>query len=600
MKKKLILITVLILLPILAFLFPVFAEDSNQNGDTGLAKDQRLAIIESIEGVKFWIKQLDETFDMFVGSTPDVTQDPIYLGEGNKSTISGLNNFRNAFIAVSGSILTLLIALTGVKYLTSNDEKKSEYFSTFLRNLLVTGGLLVTSSVLLSFSIKLSNAFSKGITNDQNFTDFAIDYFDNLEDALKDNSNDDKKQEVIDNLIDMFVPEQGKNMIAGLGAIRSLPYMISIAGLILVFLFVGYQFVIRFVLLLFLSLLYPLITPFYLFDQTRGFVINFWRTWTVTLLHQPAFILVYAVVLKVVGGMIMTGFSLNTLIVLVGSLVFLASVNVYIGKLVGDGWTPLTSNIAAGAATLISSKPFTAIKTGATNFLGGLLSGSARGTTAGMAGAGLGKGLASIGGKSSSGSGGKGVSAIVKGSGGGGKGGKVTGGISAYNKEMDDKTKTFFGKDMTGAGLDVKHVEPLKADKDWGVNSISGEVYSAKDKESGLTANFLSEGDALKAGYTKEEIQRRNVEGLNVIDPSYGKGLDRVNQFIKDRSGGKKKNTIISASSDPKRIKNFMSLGGDNFKSKGINGVVSRRWHNPSGKKSSERILTIYTDEQEG
>src|SRR6185437_16044284 len=67
-------------------------------------------------------------------------------------------------------------------------------------------------------------------------------------------------------------------------------FLIALLFFLIGFLFIAFQFIIRFATLLFLSVLYPIAIPFAISEKTEGITNTYFKTWFMFLIHQPAFV----------------------------------------------------------------------------------------------------------------------------------------------------------------------------------------------------------------------------------------------------------------------------------------------------------------------
>src|SRR5436309_3350733 len=72
------------------------------------------------------------------------------------------------------------------------------------------------------------------------------------------------------------------------------------------FLFIAFQFVIRFAFLLFLSVLFPIAIPFAISEKTEGITNTYFKTWFMFLIHQPAFALGYVLAIGFLQAILKT------------------------------------------------------------------------------------------------------------------------------------------------------------------------------------------------------------------------------------------------------------------------------------------------------
>lgn len=639
------LLTILVVFLVVIFLTPLALqtvqaeetqEEQNLDEPSNLNIFQALAIQQTIESAKAGVEMFSGTLDTFVGFTPYVEGSEIKLdvqstGEKKEKTITNTDFLRKPFLLISISILAILIAVEGIQYITS-DERDPKHFKDSLKNYIVTASLLIISPFIFNLSTRICNEFNQQLLGDQKISVFIIDFFDDLS-AEVDLSNIEvdtsDNEDVSDWIKDIFdwgskesvqqMPEEFQKQLSVLGYVQAMPYMIPIALMFLFFLFIAFQFIIRFVSLYFLTVIYPLIIPFYLHRGSRQMVQSFFKVWITTLVHQPAFILGYVLIANLLKSIVTEGATFNSLLIFVGFLIFLTGINVFMGRIVGDAWSALSQTALAGIGTAILGKGVGSVKDKTTGIstsakrgaLGGQVTDVASyvgrniGTKLGLTPP-RGGGLTDTGTKA-----GKDLAeGVVV---GGAKLGTTAKGRAPYGKMFSGKKdmdptkihKVKFGKELADAGLDVSPIDP-----NWGVNNVKGEFWSSREADgSGMYANFKSKEDAIEAGYKESEVSKVTTGdgGINYVDPSNMKARGRFNsditKIVKNQgiTQGKRKNAtkFSDDAPSPDRIGNIFKHAGKNIKSKGIGGIASKRRVNPSGRRSGKNpTLVIYTDQR--
>lgn len=642
MKRKL-LIGLLVTVSIISFVGLLTKVKAQENQETqeadegsGLNVFQALAIQQTIESAKNGIELFSDTLDLFVGYTPHVEENKIELkvptSDGNEviKTINNADFLRKPFLVISIAILAVLISVRGVQYITS-DERDWGSFKGELMNYVWTILLLLAAPLIFFISISITNAFNKELLGEQNLSSFIIEFFEDLEaevdlDNLEVDADDNKT--IGDWIQDIFnwgskeavqeLPEEMQTQLSVIGYVQAMPYMIPIALMFLFFLFIAFQFIIRFISLYFLTVIYPLIMPFYLIKGTRGFITSYWKVWATTLVHQPAFILGYVLIANLLKSIVTGGATFNSLLIFVGFLIFLTGINVFMGRIVGDAWSALSQTALAGIGTMLGKKaidtPIDTVRRTADSGKRGLLGGTITDIPS-FVGRNVGAKLGIIKSHKLPADERCGIEDIAKAVAGGAVVGQMTKGMANTTKsdgkfgtkfsgkqELKDITKSNFGKELADSGMEIKPI-----DNGLGVISTTGEMWSPKESdEFGLYPNFASKEQAIKAGYKENELEKVNADKLNFIDTANMKARGRFNGTVtkivqnKGIQQGKRKNATHFADRAPSadRIKNVFKFAGGNLKSKGIRGVSSKRNINPKGRRSQSQTLAIYTDER--
>ncbi|HSW97463.1 MAG TPA: type IV secretion system protein, partial [Candidatus Saccharimonadales bacterium] len=155
--------------------------------------------------------------------------------------------------------------------------------------------------------------------------------------------------------------------------------VIAVGFFLIGFLYIVFQAMIRFISLLFLSVIFPLVLPFALSEKTENITNTYFRTWFTFLIQQPAFVLGFAIVSSILGSILTShGGSIGTLFLFSGSLIFLGGVNIFIGRIFGDGWSLISSNAQSmvgnraitGSTQEIKRGAFTGKAVGVRSYLG--------------------------------------------------------------------------------------------------------------------------------------------------------------------------------------------------------------------------------------
>jgi len=260
-------------------------------------------------------------------STPDVTGSNIILHDGTQ--LAGISEYRNIFYDISIPLFAVIVAFVSLSHITSDNIAQLQNFG---KRLVVVTALFILTPYVLSYSIEFINLLNDQISQQHayNLASFIIDYL---------NSGDLAKTFGF-----LISPALFINF--SLSALMQLlVLLISVGFLLFGFIYIVFQSVIRFVALLFLSVLFPLVLPFALSEKTENITNMYFKTWFTFLIQQPAFVLGFALVSALLTSILKAhGGNIGTLFLYAGSLFFLGGVNIFIGKIFGDSWGVLSTN----------------------------------------------------------------------------------------------------------------------------------------------------------------------------------------------------------------------------------------------------------------
>ncbi len=312
----------------------------------------------NITSFKDSYKKVLETFDPiflgFISKTPDVTgksqeylsgsifnvlsYSDVVLSDGGRID-SSIKYSSKLMIIVIPSISLLLSIYVFTELLKEGDSKIPIY--QIIMRVVKTVILLIITPHILSLSIQGANLFSKFVMNNGGMLDFLKNFIDQL-------SSDPSPDNFLSNLF-----FGGTSFF---GFLQSLPVLIPIMIIVILFIFLAFQFIIRFVQMYFLACIYPLAVLFEVHPKMGSVSRNYWKTWISLLIHQPFFILGYVLVQEMLLQMLKTGPSLVQIIMFVGLLMFLSGINVLVSKIFGDVFTSISQNVLAAAGTSIVNK----------------------------------------------------------------------------------------------------------------------------------------------------------------------------------------------------------------------------------------------------
>jgi hypothetical protein len=255
-----LIISILICVVVLSNLTPVFAAPTPtptsapqiQYTNEFTVDNQPSAIVEIL-------RSFIEGFDSFIGGfvfyTPNPLGDTIILKD--KSEIPGITKYRDMFYQIALPLLAIVMAGIAVSKLGSDNAQELKSFAV---RFLLTIVLFITVPPLLSYSIQANNLLVDKITSTQKFTGFLNDYLDKTQDGIEDGESSEK----------FGIPTFDMSLQAGIFRsmgkfiVQVFLFILTFLFLLLGFVYIGFQFVIRFASLLFLGVIYPLVIPFML------------------------------------------------------------------------------------------------------------------------------------------------------------------------------------------------------------------------------------------------------------------------------------------------------------------------------------------------
>ncbi len=356
-------------------------------------------------------------------------------------------------------------------------------------------------------------------------------------------------------------------------------FAITFLFLLCGFLYLGFQFVIRFASLLFLGVIYPIVIPFALSERTESVVYSFFKSWFTFLIQQPAFVLGFSIATDIFSSILKAqGPSVGMLFFYTGFLFFLGGVNMLVSRIFGDMWSAMSTNMLGSVATRAVTSPVRSI-TG--DFKRGLVGGSISGNVGSYFRHKLTNDTQTN-------------KPIVP---------QTTGHI--HNKRKSDG-ETYgdltqkssgthtppFSQKLSGKGLTIEEENPKQ-----GVVSVSGETYTYHDPKSGLTTYYPTRFEAIQDGIPEGKLQRTSLDRAPFIDLSsfHSKNPNphNFNAMQEARKNGKDLNyAFINKASPPQRVKHFLELSKVRNEAYGIQGVIVER----QAKQGSDQIIRMYSD----
>lgn len=279
-------------------------------------------------------------------NTPSLLENKIKLKDGTE--LSGLSQYRTIFSDIAIPIFVLIISYTALSHITNDNTVQ---LKNFFKRLIFVVVLFVVTPGILTYSIQFINLLNEKIIDKQayNLAGFVLSYVDsdNFRNLIKFNANP----------LSIF----SQNTI-----LQLMVLVIAVGFFMIGFLYIVFQAMIRFIALLFLSVIFPLVLPFALSERTENITNTFFKTWFTFLIQQPAFILGFAIVSSIMGSILTShGGSIGTLFLFSGSLIFLGGVNIFIGRIFGDGWSLVSSNAQSMIGNRAITRTTSEVKRGA-------------------------------------------------------------------------------------------------------------------------------------------------------------------------------------------------------------------------------------------
>lgn len=556
-KNLLVLLFLFIIIFCSYFKGNVWAQEDEIQQEYEISETEKQQILGIIDSIKEGIDLFSDTFSTFVIYTPDVTSDPIdILG---KYEIKNTSIFRNVLIGITTPVLAVFIIFKGIQLITSDES--SIKIREFVYRVIGVICLFLLSNFIFAYSIKINNLFIESITDGNNFSEYLIDYFALIETSIKEGN-------ISDYAFFEFNP-----VVQGVGSVTSLPFTVPLFLMFLIFIFIGLQFIIRFITLYFLSIFYPLIIPFILLESTEGVVFSYFRVWFSFLIHQPIFIIGYSLVINIVDGMLTNGANFNLLLTYIGAMIFLSSINVFIGKILSESYIKLNSNIKVAAKSLFSDRGLAFQNQG----------GSARSIVSRSNGVKTRNHYSNMSnnrkvlkdfycnsrvdvalGRKKKALNGVNDKRINK--------GRLRGDLKVKKRSISGKlpkvNKIIFNKNHLSELKKEIHRNGIVInyhDIDLNIISIKGDIYIFKDKENSIVYNYLSLEDAEADDVNKDELKKVNTKDFRLLD------LNK--DLIKDFDPGiisSKKIKICKIS----ELKKFIEDNKDRLKENNIDGIA--------------------------
>ncbi len=266
--------------------------------------------------------------------TPSIMDQTIKLQDGTE--LAGMSEFRKIFYDIAIPLFVLITSAVAFSHI-SNDNAMQ--LRQFFKRLLFVVVLFMLTPAILTYSIQFVNLLNEKIIAQNSY---------NLSTLVNNFLSGFMQIPTFQQLFGVPVLIPSWNTV-----LQLIILIISVGFLLIGFIYIVFQAIIRFIALLVLSIIFPVVLPFALSEKTENIANSYFRTWFSFLIQQPAFVLGFAIVSALLTSILQAhNNSIGTLFVYSGALLFLGGINVFIGKIFGDGWSLLATN----AQSLISSR----------------------------------------------------------------------------------------------------------------------------------------------------------------------------------------------------------------------------------------------------
>ncbi len=547
-----------LLLWLLAFVFVIILSKGFSIDPQSQSTDNSTSIIQEliysgsdnyfINQLKTGINASGVVYDNFISYTPDPTgratcvvgsswcsfsmhpSANIFFPSTN-TQIKTTQDLTNLLINIVVPLGFILISMQALNLIVNGENASLKHLLIKSFGLLI---LMLLTPYILSLSILLCNQLTVLILDNNSLTGFLTAFIDGLESNTSGNAFQD--------LIMTFLELGNNGSINPLSYLYALPVIVSLGLVMLLLLFISFQFILRFLNLFFLATVYPAALIFGLHPATSGIVKNFWKQWTTFLIQQPVFVLGFVIMHKVLVNMFNEGVTLEALIIFIAMLVFLGSINILAARLWGDVYSAVSQNITSALAaselksTLID-KPLS--YAGKLSTWGNNLNNTPQN--------------------------------IFK---------SDFGNRDADNQKSNKTSKLFsdmdsgslLTKELRGSGYSV-------IEKDRGKLQVSGDFFTdTKDKGNSGIAYTTAE-DAIKDGVSPTSIERVRLNNVQIQDASNKKMLMRYNENIRNvaaANAGKAGDIGLSYKSNDSKVIKSMDIGRSHNLQNNIQGIGVR------------------------
>lgn len=414
---------------------------------------------------------------------------------------------------------------------------------------------MILTPYILSISLIAVNQLSAYFLGGSTVTEFVNQFVTSLENTQSTNIF----QELFNLIIDQV--NGGYNPISYLAV---LPTLIALGLIMLLLLYISFQFILRFLNIYFLASIYPFTAIFTLHPKTSSISVNFWRQWTTFLIQQPVFIFGFVIVKQLLDNMFIHGASMEGVVLFLGMLLFLCTINLMAARLWGDAYTALAQNITAGLAagvvkSAIIDKPLQ-----------------------------YGSNLANMSSQQS-------ISGIEK---------KFLNtdytspqtvqpnkpAVKTKNQIEDNRSE--LNKELSGSGYQVNEQTGGRLD-------VSGSFVSVPQEDKGMVTLYTNSKDAIADGNDPDNLKPMDLQNLMVQDTSNRKTMNIYNKdirtFAADNNGHAKEVGLGYRSNDSRVLSN-MELGRQVNLQKGIQAVAVKNDISGGDKSiTGDNLLKIHT-----
>jgi len=568
--KNLILVCAVVLLSIFSAT-PALAQENqdNQNQNQQVTWTNEFAVEEDSSSVISLLKNFINGFDSLLGGfifyTPDPLAESIALKDGG--AIPGVTKYRDIFYQIAIPILAIIISFIAIMRIGSDNTYELKSF--FIR-LLIVVVLFLTVPHVLSYSVQFNNLLVEKITSTQQFTGFLDDYFDKSQEKIDANESSEKFG------IPSFDIALRGGIFKSLGKFIVQVFLFALTFLFLLcgFLYIGFQFVIRFSTLLFLGVIYPIVIPFALAEKTQSIVQTFFKTWFTFLIQQPAFVLGFAIATDIFKSILESqGPSVGMLFFYTGFLFFLGGVNMLVARIFGDAWSAMSNNMMAAVSSRTIMAPISAT---ARDFKKGITGNKSFSTALGnqVKNRFLTKQSSSDFSTNST----------------------QTKNYSSNNSKAEYRAnpvavpKAPFSQSLMQRGFRVQSENPKQ-----GIISVSGTAYKHEGKN-GLASYYPTTVEAVQDGVPQEKLKQVELNNDKFIDlSSFNKLHPNPHNFNAMQEAKKQGKEIdyayVKESSPPHKVKHFLEVSENRNQAFGVKGVIVER----QAKKGTEPVIRLYS-----
>jgi len=568
--KHLVLVCSFILLS-LFLATPALAQEEDQTAQQPqITWTNEFAVEDDSSTVISLLKNFVQGFDSLLGGfifyTPDPLADTIKLKDD--SVIPGVTKYRDIFYQIAIPILAIIISFIAITKIGSDNTYELKSFAV---RLVIVVILFLTVPHVLSYSIQFNNLLVAKISQTQQFTGFLEEYFDKSQEKIDANENSEQFG------IPSFDIALRGGIFKSLGKFIVQVFLFALTFLFLLcgFLYLGFQFVIRFSTLLFLGVIYPIVLPFALTEKTQNIVQTFFKTWFTFLIQQPAFVLGFAIATDIFKSILESqGPSVGMLFFYTGFLFFLGGVNMLVARIFGDVWSSMSNNMMAAVSTRTIMAP---INSSIGNFKTGVTGNKSFSNALGNQIRNRFLTKQSFSDYSSSNS-----------------QNKQSYSSNNTNKEYkENKTSSPvapFSQSLSQKGFNIQSENPKQ-----GIVSVSGRAYKHEDKN-GLTSYYPTITEAIQDGIPQDKVTQVDLNKEKFIDlSSFNKNNPNPHNFNAMQESKKQGKEIdyayVNESSPPHKVRHFLDLSATRNQTFGVKGVIVER----QAKKGSDSVIRLYS-----